>query len=154
MCLRNRRINETLKKYLEAVMTGVTPDVSARLIASEDKRLDEFRRLDRLRMNTWFKHVSGQYEISLEQFMEVLLKADSYRSFADQLGKVVDSDSAQLDTLGILERHQSARADLNEARSIFGLPAIKGDDSPEEPSESASRKGRRKKQSVPDVDSI
>src|SRR5262249_48433905 len=48
-----KAVNETLKKYLEAVMTRVSPDESSRLIADEAKRLEEVRRNEKIRENGW-----------------------------------------------------------------------------------------------------
>ena len=46
-----KEINETLKKYLEAVMTGIGPDDSTRLIESEEKRLEEAKQMEKVREN-------------------------------------------------------------------------------------------------------
>src|SRR5205823_4656762 len=43
-----KEINNTLRKYLEAVMSGITPDASTKLIQSEQKRLAEVERRERL----------------------------------------------------------------------------------------------------------
>ena len=44
-----KEVNETLKTYLEAVMTRVSPDDSSRLIADEEKRLEEVKTNEKIR---------------------------------------------------------------------------------------------------------
>ena len=62
-----KEINEALKKYLEAVMTGAGPDASTKLIPlPEEKRLDELKQYEAMKSNNFCIALSSL--VSLEQF--------------------------------------------------------------------------------------
>ncbi len=118
-----KEINETLKKYLEAVMTGVVPDVSSKLIASEEKRLEEVKRQESLRANSWCQYIIGaRYEVPFEHFMAALKKATSFDAFAAIVSKKSQDPEALESIATTLHDSDLARRDLNDARRIMGLP--------------------------------
>lgn len=116
-----KEINETLKKYLEAVMTGVDPDASNKLIASEERRLEEVRQQSLLRKNQWCEYIIRGYDIPFEAFVSALKQSNSYEEFAAAIGAVSARSDAFDDVLSTLEASEGARLDFNEARLIAGV---------------------------------
>jgi len=119
-----KEVNETLKKYLEAVMTGATTDVSAKLIQSEEKRLEEVKKLDLLRLNHWCNFTMRKSKITFDQFVKAMKHAESFEEFA-RLVAPGDDAAEHREILETLDVHEAARRDFNEARRILGLPAIR-----------------------------
>jgi len=119
-----KEINETLKKYLEAVMTGATQDVSEKLIQSEEKRLEDVKKQDLLRMNHWCGFTMRKTKISLEQFTKAIKQAKSFEEFAQLVADSSDSTEYR-EILETLNDHEAARRDFNEARDILDLPPIR-----------------------------
>ena len=80
-----KAINETLKKYLEAVMKGITPADSNRLIQSEERRLQELERREKARVNPWCSYVSRHGSIPSDEVLDAISKATSFTDFAKRL---------------------------------------------------------------------
>jgi hypothetical protein len=124
-----KSINETLKTYLEAVMKGVSKDESTKLIESEEKRLEEAKKWEKLSKNQWCNYVLVQTNCSLNEVVEAIRSCKSFSDFVEILArnyKGSDKSFTQdlsgcLDTLSTSEE---ARSDFNEAREILGLDPI------------------------------
>ena len=117
-----KEINETLKKYLEAVMTGATTAVSEKLIQSEEKRLEEIKTHDAIRANDWFKFVSAKSSTSVEEFVSIITTAPSFDDFVDSLFEHGNPDKDYV--LETLREHRLAREDYNQLRKILNLPEV------------------------------
>ena len=118
-----RAINETLRKYLEAVMTGITPDDSSRLIESEQRRLKELERNERIKENEWYMWVAEANKVPFEVFLDAMTKAKSFSDFEPRVarkGKPTLQSYTQT-----LKSSDRARRDFNEIRSILGLRPLK-----------------------------
>lgn len=136
-------INETLKKYLEAVMTGVTPDASSKLIESEEKRLEEMRRQDLLRNNQWCLHINRRFDISFDDIKSILRKSTTFEDFAKLAAdKSPDPDVFEHITR-TLNESDHARRDFNDARLIIELEPIGVDEENKEVTVSSSRARRK-----------
>lgn len=116
-----RAINETLRKYLEAVMKGITPADSTRLIESEQRRLQELERKEKIKENSWCQYVtlSG---IPFETFLDAITKATSFSDFAK---RVRESERSAKDFSNILEVSEAARRDFNQLRTLLGLKPLR-----------------------------
>lgn len=115
-----KETNETLRRYLEAVMTGATPKESTELIESEDKRLEEVRMIERFRLNRWVGYIlkSGVSSLAIEKILEATRSAASIEEYFDQ---VCDADSERSTRLyQILMESSGAQRDFNLAREIAG----------------------------------
>lgn len=112
--------NETLKKYLEAVMNTVRPADSSELIASEEKRLEEARRQEILKTNHWFEHISRMYGLNFADFVRSARNAKSFEDYARLTGKLSSDLGAEESILETLRESAEARRDLNEALHLLG----------------------------------
>jgi len=119
-----KAVTETLKTYLEAVMVGIGKDDSTRLIESEEKRLEESKRLEQARSNDWCVHVARTLDIPIEKVIDVIKNAKSASGFVDALAGEERSKEAKRDILSTLYSSREARRDFNEARAILGVPRI------------------------------
>lgn len=121
-----KAVNETLRKYLEAVMTGITPDDSSRLIESEQRRLKELERNERIKENSWCQHALRNGEKTFEQFLEAMTKSTSFTDFTKRMSAGKGSEETDrkrfLETLLHIEE---ARRDFNQVRKILGLKPIR-----------------------------
>ena len=121
-----KAVNETLRKYLEAVMTGITPADSSRLIESEQRRLQELERNERIKENQWCRHVLRSREKMFGQFLEAMIKATSFTDFTKRMSAGKGSEEIdQRNLLGTLLHFEEARHDFNQLRKFLGLKPIR-----------------------------
>lgn len=120
-----RAINETLKKYLEAVMQGIKPADSNRLIESEKRRLLELERNQKIKENPWCEYVRRRSSMKFEDFLDAMTKATSFTDFAKRLRLSKDSETLAQHFLDTLLHHEGARRDFNEVRSLLDLKPIR-----------------------------
>lgn len=113
-------MNATLKTYLEAVVSK-TVDDSAELISSEDRRLDEARKLEAIRSNQWFRHVESLAGLSLDAFVRLASKAKSFEDFSRQIARETGKEDVAKELLSVLQEFHGARRDYNKVREHLGL---------------------------------
>ena len=118
-----RAINETLRKYLEAVMTGTSPEDSSRLIESEKQRL-ELERNERVRENEWCHYVTRIAKLSFTDFIDAMTKSSSFSDFVGHIEKHAKSKEVVSRIYGTIKRSEGARRDFNEVRKLLGLGPI------------------------------
>lgn len=116
-----RAINETLRKYLEAVMKGITPADSSRLIESEQRRLEELERNERIKGNHFYQFVSTSVRVPFGDFLDAIRKATSFTDFAKRVGAQKKSGEASDDIFSLLQTTEVARRDFNDLRKILRL---------------------------------
>jgi hypothetical protein len=115
-----KETNETLRRYLEAVMTGASPKESTELIESEEKRLEEIRMIERFRLNKWVGYIlrSGISSLAIEKILKETRSASSIDEYFDH---VCDADSERTTRLyQVLMESSGAQRDFNLAREIAG----------------------------------
>lgn len=118
-----KETNETLKKYLEAVMIGSGKDKNSKLIESEEKRLEEVRRIDKLRSNDLIKYISRSYKIDFENIVKAIEKCTDLETFSKLITD--GNDNPDLSRLIVtLSRNTVARKDFNDVRAILDLAPI------------------------------
>jgi hypothetical protein len=121
-----RAINETLRKYLEAVMTGITPADSSRLIESEQRRLQELERNEKIKENSWCRYAMTFGHMPFDEFLEAISKATSFTDYAKRMMAGKDSESMRRDMyLDVLLGNEPARRDFNQVRTILGLKPLR-----------------------------
>lgn len=117
-------INLTLRRYLETIVTKVSPTESKDIIESESKRLNEAQQLVKFQQNNWVKHMMKS-DFSLGACMAAIRKAQSFNQFAEILRAEVDFDEELNSSAGMLgldlKDSLVARHDFNYAREIIGL---------------------------------
>jgi len=124
--LQLKETNETLKKYLEAVMRGVDKQETSKLIESEEKRLSEVRELDALRRNRWVEWVIGRTkDVSFEIVVDAIRAAAGFDDFVNRIAAVTRDIDVVQSLQGDLHNSKEARGDLNAAREILKLPPFK-----------------------------
>ncbi len=119
-----KEINNTLKRYLEAVMAGITPAASTELIETEQRRLQEVERRERLYGNPWVRHLERFYKLPTDVVIEAIQHATSFPDFVERLGKAKANASVKSGILETLESIKEARRDFNQARSILNLEPL------------------------------
>lgn len=123
-----KEVNETLKRYMEAVMKGLIPDASNKLIALEEKRLDEIKLVERLKLNDWYNFITDVWGISLENFVEAMTKATSFDDFAEQIGAISKRPDAKKMIEETLQMSNTARKEFNDVRTLLGQSVVAVDD--------------------------
>lgn len=119
-----KETNETLKKYLEAVMKGSGRQENSRLIESEEKRLEEVRRTEKLRANTWIRHSISHFGVSFEEVVNAISKCTSLESYAELLTFPERDSKFPGGPARTLRHSDAARRDFNEARHLLDLTPI------------------------------
>jgi hypothetical protein len=132
-----RDINETLKTYMETVVTSVAPNESEALFDNEQLRRDEQHRLREFTNNDAIMYLSSEFDISPAV---VLTCTSSANSMSDLLQKLKTASPA-LDPENLQGAQQVMRTsnvflqDINEVRLGIGrsklrkLPKIASDES-------------------------
>ena len=128
-------VNKTLKRYLEEVVSKISPDSSAKLIEAETDRLAEFRKKSEIRENPLIKELHGVFGVPLEKLYAALVEAKTPREFVERVSAEVDTEKSPttLSTDDIDWKWVTAR--LNEARASINLPSL----------DSRTPRGERKK---------
>jgi len=146
-----KAVNETLKIYLEAVMTRVNPDESRRLIAAEEKRLEEVRRNEKIRDNKWYNDVRfllNEEELPFDSFIEAMKKAKTVEGFVEDIvDKAGPSNWEFVHAYFemILKDFSPFRSAFNEIRALLGVPPISpSKDNPEPAQRSTQMRGKRR----------
>ncbi len=120
-------INETLKRYLEEVMSKVAPEKSEELIEIESKRLEVTRQLTKLEENHLYLYLSTGYGLTVSEFMESTMKSKTPKSFINNLIKNLDEPKEIQDQVRykLNGKIKIVIRDMNDARQVFGLSKIK-----------------------------
>lgn len=119
-----KEINKTLRKYLEAVMTGISPDDSSRLIESEAERLRKIEQREEVERTEWFDYAKRQANLSLDQFIAIVTKAKSFDDFTKKASIMAKNKEAGRAIKETIEKYPDARRDFNKVRKILGLPSF------------------------------
>lgn len=114
-------VNETLKRYLEEVMSKVAPDDSAKIILKESERLQDARVKERLRRNNLISFYAGN-DVTLDGFIYVIQKAQDLAELIELMRQEPSVTRYADDIAALVERYPEALVDLNTARDTLGLP--------------------------------
>lgn len=114
-----QEVNTTLKRYLEAVMTKISPEDSATLIKAEQKRLKEIQRWEEVRKNVWVRYLHQVYNIGEDDAAKIIQQAKSFEDFGDRVEKASGVPGVKTTFLTILKGDQ-ATEDFNAARDLLG----------------------------------
>jgi hypothetical protein len=134
-----KETNETLRRYLEAVMTGASTKESTELIESEEKRLEEVRLMEKFRVNPWVRYITRS-EFSSLIVEEILAATRSSTNLQEYLNRICGSDLGGVMSLSETLRIPGAQRDFNRAREIVGAPPLQfGPDIQEAVAEQASK---------------
>src|SRR5262245_40566148 len=103
-------------------MRGVSADDSSRLIASEEKRLEEVKRNEKIRENGLYQFIDRELKGTLpfDVFVEAVKKAQTFDDFV----KIIPGEELQAEMLAILKRNPDIRDTFNEMRALLGVPPI------------------------------
>jgi hypothetical protein len=132
--------NETMRRYLEAVMRGITPDASTKLIKSEQQRLEEIERNERIKTNKFYRFVNRVTGMSFDDFLKATMKADSFIDFEKAINLSTKNDKHAFELRDTLEKNDLAQRDFNEIRKILGLKSLTP----------SKKKAERQKSNTPD----
>lgn len=129
--------NKTLRRYLEEVISSVSPDTSQSLIDEESKRLDETRALLRLKNNQLVIYVISHSDLDISQIRDFFMEVDSATSLLLKLLPYVDEAATGILKNSLETGSKFVLGQINEARELLELPNVDWS--------SPSRKKRAKK---------
>lgn len=110
-------INATLQRYLEVVISKVSPDDASELIKSEHARLGEVEQLEQLKNNDFFRFAFPSGTLDIEHFKKALSEATTVSEFVNDIATANPAiESIKADIL----QSDFAIKDINEARVILG----------------------------------
>lgn len=110
-------INETLQRYLEVVVTKISPDDAGPLIATEQKRLKDIEINDRLKHNRFFIGALSTTDVTVEMYRTALENTESFIEFAKMIEKNTGYNNSEE---SILEYNAAVPIrDINDAREIL-----------------------------------
>ena len=112
-------INRTLKRYLEEVISKVSPEDSTKLIKDESKRLEEAKQFALLKENVLVHLLKREFNILVDDYRDTLMKSKSFDNFVDKLSEL--NKERRDDLLLFLINSKSVLQDVNKCREIIGL---------------------------------
>lgn len=112
--------NQTLQRYIEAIMSKVVPQKSSKLISSEKERLLEVEKRNQIRKNRLFLHLACNSNIDLDDFIRIVTKAKSFTNFIKSLESFSESNIIWEP----LSNSHKAKKDFKEVRELLGLEPI------------------------------
>lgn len=111
-----KAISDTLQKYLETVVSKITPEEAPQLIESEQKRL-EWR--NAVLANLFYSTLLAPVGVSPDQTLAALRDAKSFSDFAERVARLAKVSKEEV--LGIFDKQEGLRVDLTAFRSMLGL---------------------------------
>jgi hypothetical protein len=128
-----QEVNNTLKTYMEALMSRVSKTQTSKIIQSEEKRLKDLNLKKQVSKNRFYEYVynlSGG-KMKLDDFVNIQSKVKSYDEFISEITELI-KDKASLDNLEHnLKKNSMAQEDFNEIRKILSLPLFGQNDNEE-----------------------
>jgi hypothetical protein len=112
-------INRTLKRYLEEVISKVSPEDSTKLIKDESKRLEEAKQFALLKENALVNILEREFNILVDDYRDTLIKSKSFDTFVDKLSEL--NKKRRDDTRSFLIDSNRVLQDVNKCREIIGL---------------------------------
>jgi hypothetical protein len=116
-------INETLQRYLEAVVRRVSPDDASHLITTEREKLSEMEEISRLKRNQFYRRVLEGFHVDVRDYRLALVETETFGDFAKKIGDLARNHFV-VEEIKSYEPKDIPRRDLNEARAIVGKPAF------------------------------
>lgn len=105
------QINQTMKRYLEEVVSKVSPTTN--LVAEETRRLNDAVIRTKFENNSFVNFIRHQHDIPVETIQAALEQSADLQSFIDKLGDP---------GFRWIAGSRDAKEDINEARLALGLP--------------------------------
>jgi hypothetical protein len=116
-----KTVNETLKTYMEAVLTKITPAASVELIKNEEEKITESRRANDLKSNGFYGWLFGRIN-NAEAVRLAFTEPTNASEACEKVRKLLRG--ARSNQMNILRDQAFAQADYNDGRKVLGLPAI------------------------------
>jgi hypothetical protein len=120
--LQLKETNETLKKYLEAVMRGADSAEKTGLIESEEKRLLEVKQMNQLRHNAFITTLEHQ-GVTFDDIVDLIKNCDSIGDFRRR-SQTLMTKRFSFSLIRLLMTDERAREDFNDARRILGVAPL------------------------------
>ncbi|MDD5446844.1 MAG: DUF4062 domain-containing protein [Methanocellales archaeon] len=119
-------ISETLKRYLEEVVSKVSPDESAEIIEEETKRIEEALITEKLKNNYLFECLKKYVipDILVSDFRKALTENESLEDFLESITNSIDSQTLE-ENFFWLFTEPGVFKDANKAREALNLKPFK-----------------------------
>ncbi|KAA3631810.1 MAG: DUF4062 domain-containing protein [Calditrichaeota bacterium] len=117
-------INNTLKTYLESLMTTLNPDTSNELIERESRRLEQKYILQLLQKNALSEFILRNFDMTEDHLIKIIKQITSFDEFIDELKNCVPNPEDNIDFESIVQQKSSAIQDLNQLRGILNLKLV------------------------------
>ncbi|MBW2962908.1 DUF4062 domain-containing protein [Mesonia aestuariivivens] len=115
-------LNQTLKSYLEEIVTTTSKDKGSDLIKREEEKLIERRKLQKFKEHKMAINLMDSFDYkSMEEFMDYFEKVKSLKELANRMNKVYGND------IDLVKHWKSNTVfkQMNELRDIIGKPHFK-----------------------------
>lgn len=119
-----KAVNETLKRYIEAVMRGISAEASTQLIKTEEKRLESAKITEMIRQSAWYNYLQHRYKVSVGDFIKAVKAGKTANEFALTVGELVGNENVVSGIMNNITNFNDARKDYNDVRTILGLHPI------------------------------
>ena len=119
-----KSVNDTLKTYLEAVLSTVKPDQSEQIIKDQDNKLTQMRMEIKLESNHFYKYLRDKVKLSDDETKLVISSPSSADEAVDAVDSAMESKNYEDNSKNPLRKYRDAQSDYNRARIILDIDPI------------------------------
>jgi len=120
--LELKSVNDTLKKYLEAVLNTVDPLKSGKIIEEESEKLEKAQKILHFRNNRLFRFFERSYSGPPTDIDDLFINPTTADEAIEK--EIQLRDLNENEGRSVLITSAAAQNDYNDAREALGLPAI------------------------------
>lgn len=119
-------INETLKVYLESVLSTVNSKDSERIIENQNKRIEEERIQNKLANNTWVKYVTERITENHEDTIFIIKSIKNAEDVESKIKEFLDKYNKLdlINSVSVCWTSSLAKKDFDLARLDLGLSPV------------------------------
>jgi hypothetical protein len=119
-------LNQTLKSYLEEIVTSTSEDKGVDLIKREQEKLEERRKIQKFKEHNLSQFlIDGEDIQNLEQAIEFISEPKTFKDLAKNLAETRGENDGGKRLLNHWKKQKNVMNELNELREILGLPDFK-----------------------------
>lgn len=119
-----KSINDTLKTYLETVLSKVNPDNSNQIIRNEEDKLKKIRDEIILKKNDLFNFLNNSKIMSEEQSISLIKDPKNAKEAVDLFDHIIKKNNNSREIDWVLKKSQAAQLDYNDARTLIGMEPV------------------------------
>lgn len=118
-------LNQTLKSYLEEIVTTTSKDKGTDIIKREEEKLKERRKIQKFKEHSLAQEIIDGHEFNtIEEAIEFVSNAKTFKELAKNFAEKRGEKDNGKRLLNHWKKHEKVMTDMNELREILELPLL------------------------------